>query len=100
MMTYIVRRVLVSIPVLWGVLTLVFLSIHLIPGDPAHVMLFGRGHPADVAALRHQLGLDRPLPVQYWSFVSHAVRLDFGTSIISHQSVMQEIWDRFPYTAE
>src|SRR5919197_4125815 len=63
-------------------------------------MLFGRGHPADVAALRHHLGLDQPLPVQYWTFVVHAVRLDFGTSIISHQPVMQEIWDRFPYTAE
>ncbi len=100
MITYIIRRILVSIPVLWGVLTLVFISIHLIPGDPAQVMLFGRGHPADVAALRHQLGLDRPLPVQYWSFITHAAHLDFGTSIISHQPVMQEIWDRFPYTAE
>jgi peptide/nickel transport system permease protein len=98
--TYIIRRILVSIPVLWGVLTLVFVSVHLIPGAPAQVMLFGRGHPADVAALRHQLGLDRPLPVQYWDFLTHAVRLDFGTSILSHQPVMQEIWDRFPYTAE
>jgi peptide/nickel transport system permease protein len=100
MTTYIIRRILISIPVLWGVLTLVFISIHLIPGDPAEVMLFGRGHPADIAALRHQLGLDRPLLVQYWDFLTHAVRLDFGTSIISHQPVMQEIWNRFPYTAE
>jgi len=98
--TYIIRRILVSIPVLWGVLTLVFTSIHLIPGDPAQVMLLGRGHPADVAALRHQLGLDRPLPVQYWDFLTHAAHLDFGTSIMSHQPVMQEIWARFPYTAE
>jgi peptide/nickel transport system permease protein len=98
--TYIVRRILVSIPVLWGVLTMVFVSVHLIPGDPAQVMLFGRGHPADVAALRHQLGLDRPLPVQYWDFLTHALRLDFGKSILSHQPVMQMIWDRFPYTAE
>ncbi len=100
MIAYIVRRVLVSIPVLWGVLTLVFISIHLVPGDPAEIMLMGRGHPADIAALRHQLGLDRPLPVQYWSFLTHAAHLDFGSSIISHQPVMQEIWDRFPYTAE
>jgi peptide/nickel transport system permease protein len=98
--TYIIRRILVSIPVLWGVLTMVFVSVHLIPGDPAQVMLFGRGHPADVAALRHQLGLDRPLPVQYWDFLTHALRLDFGKSILSHQPVMQMIWDRFPYTAE
>lgn len=100
MTTYILRRILVSIPVLWGVLTLVFVSIHLIPGDPAEVMLFGRGHPADIQALRHQLGLDQPLPEQYWTFLTHALRLDFGTSIISHQPVMQEIWARFPYTAE
>jgi peptide/nickel transport system permease protein len=100
MITYTIRRVLVSIPVLWGVLTLVFFSIHFIPGDPAQVMLFGRGHPGDVAALRHQLGLDRPLLVQYVDFISHAARLDFGKSIVTHQSVMTEIWARFPYTAE
>jgi ABC-type dipeptide/oligopeptide/nickel transport system permease component len=100
MITYIVRRLLVSIPVLWGVLTLVFLSIHLLPGDPAEIMLFGRGHPGDIQALRHALGLDQPLPVQYWSFLTHAVRLDFGTSIMSHQPVFQIIWDHFPYTAE
>jgi peptide/nickel transport system permease protein len=100
LITYTIRRVLVSIPVLWGVLTLVFFSIHLIPGDPAEVMLFGRGHPGDVRALRHQLGLDRPLLVQYVDFLRHAVHLDFGTSITTHQPVMSEIWARFPYTAE
>jgi peptide/nickel transport system permease protein len=100
MTTYIVRRILVAIPVLWGVVTLVFLSVHLIPGDPAQVMLFGRGTAQDVVRLRHELGLDRPLPVQYWNFIIHAVRLDFGDSIISHQPVFTEIWDRFPYTAE
>jgi peptide/nickel transport system permease protein len=99
-LTYIFRRILISIPVLWGVLTLVFASVHLIPGDPAEVMLSGRGHPADIQALRHQLGLDRPILTQYWDFLTHACRLDFGSSIVSHQPVMQEIWDRFPYTAE
>jgi peptide/nickel transport system permease protein len=97
--TYAIRRVLISIPVLWGVLTLVFFSVHFIPGDPAQVMLFGRGHPGDVAALRHQLGLDQPILVQYGQFMLHAARLDFGQSVVSHQPVMQEIWARFPYTA-
>jgi peptide/nickel transport system permease protein len=97
--TYSIRRILVSIPVLWGVLTLVFFSVHFIPGDPAQVMLFGRGHPGDVQALRHQLGLDRPILVQYGDFMLHAVRLDFGNSVVSHQPVMSEIWARFPYTA-
>lgn len=100
MTTYLIRRILISIPVLWGVMTLVFFSIHLIPGDPAQVMLFGRGRPGDIVAMRHALGLDQPLLVQYWQFATHALRLDFGTSIVSHQPVMQEIWDRFPYTAE
>jgi ABC-type dipeptide/oligopeptide/nickel transport system permease component len=63
-------------------------------------MLFGRGHPGDIQALRHALGLDQPLPVQYWTFLTHAVRLDFGSSIMSHQPVFQIIWDHFPYTAE
>ncbi len=100
MITYIIRRVLISIPVLWGILTLVFISVHLIPGDPAEVMLFGRGNPSEIKALRHVLGLDQPLPAQYWTFLTHAIRLDFGNSIISHEAVMQQIWDRFPYTAE
>lgn len=100
MISYIIRRFLVSIPVLWGVLTLVFLSVHLIPGDPAEVMLYGRGNAQDVARLRHELGLDQPILVQYGHFITHAVRLDFGTSITSHQPVFSEIWARLPYTAE
>lgn len=100
MITFVIRRILVSIPVLWGVLTLVFLAVHLIPGDPAEIMLFGRGHPGDINALRHALGLDLPLPVQYWNFMTNALRLNFGTSITSHQPVFQIIWDHFPYTAE
>jgi peptide/nickel transport system permease protein len=100
MITFIIRRILISIPVLWGVLTLVFVSVHLIPGDPAEIMLFGRGHPGDIKALRHALGLDLPLPVQYWNFLTHAIHLDFGSSISSHQPVFRIIWDHFPYTAE
>src|SRR5579884_6741 len=100
MTTYIVRRILVSIPVLWGVMTLVFFSVHLIPGDPAEVMLAGRANAHGVAELRHALGLDQPLPLQYWNFLIHAVRLDFGTSIISHQPVFSEIMARFPYTLQ
>jgi peptide/nickel transport system permease protein len=99
-LTFIVRRVLVSIPLMWGVLTLVFLSEHLIPGDPASVMLFGRGTPQDVARLRHALGLDRPLWVQYWDFIRHAAHLDFGHSIVSQQPVWSEIMGRLPATAE
>jgi len=101
MITFIIRRVLLALPLLWAVLTLTFIGFHLlVPGDPAALMLFGRGSAADVARLRHELGLDQPLPVQYWSFLKGALRLDFGTSITSHLPVMQEIGTRLPTTME
>lgn len=98
MITYIIRRVLIAIPLLWGVLTLTFIGVHLIPGDAAEIMLFGRGTAQDVARLRHELGLDLPLPVQYWDFLTHAVRLDFGHSVVDSQPVFSEIWARWPST--
>jgi peptide/nickel transport system permease protein len=97
---FIVRRVLISIPILWGVVTLVFVGIHLSPGDPAATMLFGHGTAEEVARLHHELGLDEPLPVQYWNFVTGAVHMDFGESYVSQQPVSQEILTRFPYTAQ
>jgi peptide/nickel transport system permease protein len=100
MISYIVRRVLLSIPLLWGVLTIVFLGFHALPGDPAAQMLLGHGTAQDVARLRHEMGLDRPLIVQYWDFISHAAHLDFGTSLTSQQPVFTEIWDRFPLTLQ
>jgi peptide/nickel transport system permease protein len=102
MLVFVVRRLALAVPVLWGVMTLVFLSIHLLPGDPAQIMLYGRGsaNTADVIALRHQLGLDRPLPAQYLSFMTGAIHLDFGTSISSKRPVFTEILDRFPTTLE
>jgi peptide/nickel transport system permease protein len=100
MTTFIVRRVLIAIPVLLGVLTLVFFSIHLVPGDPVAVMLIGHASKADVIRLRHELGLDRPLWQQYIDFMRGAVHMDFGTSIASQEPVSREIWVRLPYTAE
>ena len=102
MTTYIARRLLMAVPTLWGVMTLVFLSIHLLPGDPAQIMLYGRGttNAAAVAALHRQLGLDQPLPQQYWNFITGAVHLDFGTSITDHRPVFADIMDRFPTTLE
>ena len=100
MTQFIVRRILIAIPVLWAVLTLVFFSIHLVPGDPVTVMLSGHGTKADVIRLRHELGLDRPLVQQYADFMRGAVHMDFGNSIVSQQPVSHEIWVRLPYTAE
>lgn len=98
MLTFIVRRMLISIPLLWAVLTITFFGFRIIPGDPVSVILGISGSKADRIHLRHELGLDRPLLVQYWDFLKGAVHFDFGDSIISHQSVTHEIAIRFPTT--
>ena len=97
---YLVRRLLLTIPVLLGVATLVFSLIHFIPGDPAQAMLGEGAAPEDVAQLRVRLGLDRPLLVQYGSFLQGLARGDLGVSLRNDQPVLQQILERMPATAE
>jgi len=97
---YLVRRLLLTIPVLLGVATLVFSLIHFIPGDPAQAMLGEGAAPEDVAQLRARLGLDRPLLVQYGSFLQGLARGDLGVSLRNDQPVLQQILERMPATAE
>lgn len=97
---YVVRRLLLTIPVLLGVATLVFSLIHFIPGDPAQAMLGEGAAPEDVAQLRARLGLDRPLLVQYGSFLQGLARGDLGVSLRNDQPVLQQILERMPATAE
>jgi peptide/nickel transport system permease protein len=97
---YLLRRVLLTIPVLLGVATLVFSLIHLIPGDPAQAMLGEGAAPEDVRQLRARLGLDQPLLVQYGSFLTGLVRGDLGVSLRNDQPVLQQILERIPATAE
>ena len=97
---YIIRRLLLVIPVLIGISIFVFLIMHLTPGDPARLML-GESAPADqLEALREELGLNDPLPVQYFNWLKKAVRLDFGRSLRSKKVVTAEIMERLPATAE
>jgi peptide/nickel transport system permease protein len=99
LLTFIIRRVLIAIPLLWAVLTLTFFGFRLlIPGDPVDIMLFGRGSAADKVRLRHELGFDQPLLTQYWHFLQGAVHFDFGNSVYSQQSVFHEIMIRYPTT--
>ena len=99
MLRYLLRRLLLTVPVLLGVATLVFALIHLVPGDPAQAML-GEGATADeVARLRTSLGLDRPLIAQYGTFLGGVVRADLGTSFRTGQPVVKEIWRRLGDTA-
>jgi ABC-type dipeptide/oligopeptide/nickel transport system permease component len=97
---YLIRRLLLTIPVLLGVATLVFSLIHFIPGDPAQAMLGEEAAPEDVAQLRARLGLDRPLLVQYGSFLQGLAHGDLGVSLRNDQPVLQQIVERMPATAE
>lgn len=100
MWRYILRRLIMLIPVLIGISIFVFLLIHLTPGDPALLML-GEGAPkAQLEALRESMGLNDPLYVQYFNWVKKAVRLDFGRSLRSKKQVTKEITDRLPATTQ
>lgn len=95
MLNYFLKRLLGLIPTLLIVAVLVFLFVHLLPGDPAR-LIAGREADADVVAMvRQQLGLDLPLPQQFWQYISHAVRGDFGISMVSKRPVSEEIAQRF-----
>ena len=100
MFFYILKRLLSLFPVLLGITLLVFAFLHLIPGDTAVVLLGERATPEQVTAVRAQLGLDRPLWVQYFAFLSSLVRLDLGTSIVSGIPIADELRSRFPATFE
>ncbi len=100
MLRYVIRRVLLAVPVLLGVATLVFSLIHLVPGDPAQAMLGEGAAPQDVAELRQSLGLDQPLVTQYVTFLRHAVTGDLGKSFRTGQPVTTMIAERVPATAE
>ncbi|MCH8844368.1 MAG: ABC transporter permease [SAR324 cluster bacterium] len=99
-MEYLLRRLLWTLPVLLGVLTLVFFLLHLVPGDPVDVMLGENALPADRALMRAELGLDRPLATQYVDFLRRTLSGDLGTSFGSRRPVTHEIAERLPATME
>jgi ABC-type dipeptide/oligopeptide/nickel transport system permease component len=97
-MRQILTRLLLTLPVVWLVVSLVFLLIHLVPGDPIQMMLGDGATPADISALRHQYGFDQPLGMQYIQYWAGVVRGDLGQSIRMHDSVGHLIEQRYPYT--
>ena len=99
MLRYLLRRLLLTLPVLLGVATLVFALIHLVPGDPAQAMLGESASADEIARLRTSLGLDRPLVAQYGSFLGGLVQGDLGRSFRSGQPVAREISRRLGDTA-
>jgi ABC-type dipeptide/oligopeptide/nickel transport system permease component len=100
MAAFLVRRLLLTLPVVWIVMTLVFALIHIVPGDPIAQML-GEGAPAtEIQRLRHELGLDQPLLVQYKNYFAGVLKGDLGVSLRNQQPVLRSIADRFPATLE
>ncbi len=101
MIRYTAKRVALSLFTLWGLSTVTFFALRLlVPGDPVLLALGPRATPEGVAALRHEAGLDGPLRVQYWHFLTHTVRLDWGRSFtlntevssVLSQRVMPSVW--------
>lgn len=97
---YILQRLVAMIPVLFLVSIIVFFLIRLIPGDPAVAMLGEEATPQAIADLRHEFGLDQPIPVQYAIWLSRVLQGDLGNSTRSHQPVLEAIVERLPATIE
>ncbi len=100
MLRYILQRLVFSIPVFLGVVTIVFLVVRVIPGDPAVAALGDYASKEAVEALRQQMGLNEPLPIQYVRFLANLVRGDLGKSMITASPIRREIGHALPYTLE
>jgi ABC-type dipeptide/oligopeptide/nickel transport system permease component len=100
MLTFVVRRLLLTIPVLLGVLFVVMLTMDLIPGDPVALMLGDAGTKENIARFREHLGLDRPLPVRYLRYLGQVATGDLGRSIQQSRPVVDELADAWPATLQ
>lgn len=100
MLRYILRRLVYMIPILFGVSVVVFLILHLVPGDPAVLVAGPDATLEDIALARSRLGLDRPLPVQYISWLGNLLQGDLGRSARTHRPVTQDLGQTVPATVE
>jgi peptide/nickel transport system permease protein len=100
MLKFVVRRLLLLVPILIGLSILVFFWIRALPGGPAQALLGERATPETIAQIERQYGLDEPVYVQYWKYVQRTVRFDFGVSTSSRRPVTEELSQRFPATIE
>jgi peptide/nickel transport system permease protein len=100
MLRYLVRRLFLLVPILFGVSLLIFFWIRALPGGPAESLLGERATPALVAAYRKQYGLDKPVYTQYWAYLKTTAQGDLGVSVASRRTVVSEIRRRFPATVE
>ena len=101
MLAYVLRRLAAALPVVLGITIIAFLLVHIVPGDPAKIILFGTdATPAQLNNLRRQLGLDDPLWQQYGDFINQLLHGNLGTSYLTQNSVAHEILSRTPSTLE
>ena len=100
MKRYLIQRLLLLLPTLFGALSLVFLLVHLIPGDPVEAMLGETASGTDKEQLRHALGLDQPLGTQYLTFLAKLIAGDLGRSLFEQENVSAIIGQRLPATLE
>lgn len=100
MFTYVLRRIILALPVLIGVSALSFSLLHFVPGDPVDIMLGDQASVADKSLLRHELGLDKPFTAQMAGYFTGLVKLDLGQSLQSRRPVVDEIAERIPATFE
>jgi ABC-type dipeptide/oligopeptide/nickel transport system permease component len=100
MIWYVVKRLIASVPTLVAVLTVVFLIVRVIPGDPAMTVLGDQATPQALEALRARLGTDRPLWVQYFEFISNALQGDLGRSLVSGRPIVSEVGAVLPHTID
>ena len=97
---FVIRRILLTVPVLFAMSVIVFLIIRLVPGDPVRTMLGFRATAANVVELRHRLGLDQNLLLQYVNWISALLRGDLGSDIVSHAPLSELLAQRLPVTFE
>ena len=100
MLRFVVRRLLLLVPILLGLSIVVFFWIRALPGGPAQALLGERATPETVAQIERQYGLDQPVHVQYWKYLERTTHFDFGTSVASRRPVTDELAERFPATIE
>lgn len=98
MRSYVFKRILSAVAIMWAVATIVFFAMRLVPSDPAQVVLGNYATEDALAAFRKESGLDRPLLSQYLEFMGQLARGDLGRSLITNQPINRQIWSLFPYT--
>ena len=100
MLRKVLKRILISIPVLVGVVLLIFIMLRIVPGDPVTTMMGEHVNPAVIEKISKEMGLDKPLYVQFLQYIAHALRGDFGTSYRLNRNVTKIILEAFPNTVK